>query len=336
MPSLLAEMVWPGGTVLAVLAAALLLAGLAGWVLGRTGRPRAAATEPAAGAADDARQQAASAETTEALCASLPAVLAALSEAASQAQDSAGQAATQTAAMQQVLTQASDAAQTAAEHLAGVAMQGASLAQSIDGVAAALANVAAALADTEAASGQALPDGSLVVLAAQAASRAAALRDVLHENAATIAELAGQIEIAQVAAGSGTDAAVGLASASGAVERAATAIGLELVGYLDALSRAGDRRQHDRYATDIAASLVVRGRARAARVIDISRGGCAIAGDVALPEGGIATLHLPGVNGGLEVRIARRLGSVTGIAFVADDPLAGVLETLIVAPRDAA
>jgi hypothetical protein len=337
MPTLLAEIAWPTGAQLAMLVAALPVAGLVGWVLGRTGRPRA---EPAGTGGPDAgdavRQVNATAELAQGLGASLPSVLSVLTAAAGQARESAAQAAAQTASIQQTLLQVSEAAHRSAEHLAGVAMQGASLAQSIDGVAAALAAVAAALFDAAETPGTAMPDDSLIGLAAQAAARAAGLRDLLQEHATTIAGLAAQIDVAQGAAAGGTDAAAALASASGAVGRAATAVGLELAGFLDALGRAGDRRQHDRYPTDLAASLVVRGRRRPAHVIDISRGGCAIAGDVALPEGGVATLHLPGLAHGLEVRITRRLGILTGVAFLDTDPLAGVLESLIVASSDAA
>jgi hypothetical protein len=120
------------------------------------------------------------------------------------------------------------------------------------------------------------------------------------------------------------------------VGRAATGLGLELVTFLDGLARVGDRRRHDRYPTDLAADLVVHGRLRPVRVIDISRSGCAIAGDAGLAEGGIARLRLPGGVPEIEVQIARRLGALTGLEFLAEDPLAGVLETLIVASPAAA
>ena len=90
-----------------------------------------------------------------------------------------------------------------------------------------------------------------------------------------------------------------------------------------------DRRQSQRYPTDLAARLTVGGVEHAGRVGDLSAGGAFLTGVAALPVGTRGTLRLDGAAAalGCEVRAADQDG--VHVAFMPDAAASAVLERLL-------
>lgn len=306
---------------------------------------RIAALETELAAAREAalRQQQDADAGVQSFCAILAPALSTLAEAAERGRTAAAECAAQADAVNAAMRDAAEDASRTAATLAALGAHTDSLALSVQAIAAALGSVAKALdADRDAGAGAGSGDGtavtghSVVQLAGQAASALTELVTSLHVTAQAANAIAARIGAVRDAAEAGSAAAQAMAHATDAVGRNAIAVGLEFATFLDSLSRAGNRRKFDRYPTDLAATIVVDGKAHRARIVDVSRGGCAMDGDPGLATGTRVMLHLPGVEEALEARVARRLGSITGLEFAEPDPLAGRLEALIVACREAA
>jgi methyl-accepting chemotaxis protein len=293
--------------------------------------------------AAEARRQHDADAGVQAFCTILAPALSALSEAAEQGRTSAAECAARADAVHACMADASEDAARTATTLAAVTRHVESLALSVEAIAATLNAVAEAIGPDQEAARDAATEGeaaaappSLVSLAAESGIALANLVATLHATTAAADAVAGRVAQVRDAAESGSTAAQGMAQATETVGRNAIAIGLEFTSFLDSLSRAGNRRRFDRYPTELDATIAADGRQHTARIVNISRGGCAMDGDCGIETGTEATLMLPGIEEALRVRVARRLGSITGLEFLDDDPLAGILETLIVEPMQAA
>lgn len=277
--------------------------------------------------------------SAQALSDALVGVLGGLSEAAERSRTAAADSAGHADALVAAVQAASDDSATIATTLSDLAAHGETLAGAVHEVAGALAAVAEALGPSEREEGV-VAGSSLVDTARACASATADLAMALRAAAGTGAQVQARIATMRDVAEAGGDSAQVMARASDAVGHGAIAAGLEFATFLDGLARAGNRRRFDRYPTHLAARLAASdqdgGREWRVTVVDISRGGCAIDRDPGVPEGAELALTLPGLEAPLQVRLARRLGSIAGLAFLADDPLAGRLEQLVVAPAAAA
>jgi methyl-accepting chemotaxis protein len=342
----------PGGVV--VVAAILLGLGmLFGTLAARAGRtparpdppvtarpdPRIAALEAelAAARAMATRQQDDADAGVQAFCAILAPTLSALSDAAEQGRSAAAECAAQADAMHAAMQDAAeDSGQTAAT-LAAVVAHADSLALSMQAIAAALGAVAEAIGPELDGHDSAAPHPgqSLVQLAAQASAALSDLVGTLHTTAQSADAIAQRVAAVRDAAAAGSAAAQTMAHATETAGRGAVTVGLEFASFLDGLSRAGNRRKFDRYPTDLGATIIVNGTEHTVRIVDVSRGGCAMDGDPGLETGTSIVIRLPGVDD-IAGRVARRLGSITGLEFTEGDPLAGKLETLIVARAEVA
>jgi hypothetical protein len=303
------------------------------------GAARVAALEAELAAARDgaARQQHDADAGVQAFCAVLAPALSALSEAAEQGRVAAAECAARADAVHAYMHDAAEDAARTATTLGAVTTHVESLALSVEAIATALDAVAEAIRPEGEGEGAASGSGqSLVRLAGESSKALADLVSTLHATAASADAVASRIIAVRDATEAGSAAAQAMAHATDTVGRNAITVGLEFATFLDGLSRAGNRRKFDRYPTDLAATIVVEGTSHAARIVDISRGGCAMDGDPGLDTGTQVMLRLPGVERELEARVARRLGSITGLEFIEPDPLAGLLETLIVGRASAA
>lgn len=274
----------------------------------------------------------------QALCAALSPSLSALSEAAELGRASATDSAARADAVHACMAGAAEDAARTATTLAAVTRHVGSLARSVEAIAVTLAAVAEALGPEHDAGeeGGAQPATSLVGLAADSGSALAGLVATLEATQAAADAVAARVAEVRDEAENGSAAAQGMARATEMVGRNAVGIGLEITAFLDGLARAGNRRRFDRYPTDLAATVVVDGREHGAHIIDISRGGCAWDTALEIAAGSAVQLHLPGVDRPLDAVVARRLGTITGVKFADPDPLAGIVEDLIVPRQEVA
>lgn len=345
--------------MLALLAGLCLLLGLlAGLVLGR--RAAAPAAAPATGALPPAqaaealaerlaqeqlaqqRRQAALHEFAQDFSAAMGGALDSIATTSEQLREAAGQVAAHAEMAHEALRDTAQEVAATAGRLEAFVTRGAQLSEALHGLTDTLRAVGDALAEEDAAHpapaavpATIAPDAAqpLPLLAADIALALDSMLATAGHLGAMLADTAAQLaEIARSAGASGEAARTALA-ASGTVASDCTQMTLEFATFLDSLERAGDRRQFDRYPTDLEAGLLLGTERRPVRVTDISRGGCALAGESELPLGTAVEIALPGLAAAVPARIARISHGSTGLMFRTHDPLAGVLEMLIVAPR---
>jgi hypothetical protein len=292
--------------------------------------------ELAAARAAAARQQDDADAGVQAFSAILAPTLSALSEAAEKGRSAAAECAAQADAVHATMQDAAEESAQTAATLAAIVTHADSLALSVQAIAAALGAVSEAIGAEQTAPEDAADRGhSLVELAAQASAALSDLVGTLHATAQSAEAIARRVAAVREAAAAGSAAAQAMAQATETTGRSAVTVGLEFATFLDDLSRAGNRRKSDRYPTDLVAAIIVAGREYSVRIVDVSRGGCAMDGDPGLEAGTPVVIRLPGVDD-IPGRVVRRLGSITGFEFTEGDPLAGKLETLIVPRAQAA
>ena len=125
-------------------------------------------------------------------------------------------------------------------------------------------------------------------------------------------------ELVAVADQTGTLSQEVLRAAAGSGQEAATLRG-EMDSFLEAMRNAGERRHYDRIpGRGLGVTLLLPGGAQMLAIADMSRGGVAVAAELALPVGARAELRLPGGESSVGGRVARKEVGMTAFALNQD------------------
>ncbi len=173
------------------------------------------------------------------------------------------------------------------------------IAQAVQGV----ENIATSIAHAVEEQGRATQE---IALGAQSVAQttdatAQAMAELVH-----VADQTGALsqEVLEAAAGSGREAGT---------------LRSELDHFLEAMRNAGERRHYERLTVrGMRATLQVDGRPQLVELRDISRGGVALQGEIALPLGARVALQLPGNQTPVHGRVARKADGATGLALNQD------------------
>jgi methyl-accepting chemotaxis protein len=150
----------------------------------------------------------------------------------------------------------------------------------------------------------------------------------LEEAAGGNAQVLSRMRALAEASEAGGGAAESVLADSEEVGSRAEGLRGEVDGFLATLERAGERRQYDRYRMDLPCRVEWAGGSRQTQLVDLSRGGAGIAGQLGLPPGTEIRIAID-AGPALPGRIAREEAGLTGLLFVGSDRVTAELARLL-------
>ncbi len=172
---------------------------------------------------------------------------------------------------------------------------------------------------------------------------AVAVASAVEQQAAATGEIAANVSNASRAVGAVTHSTVQVVDSAGRSLDAADAVsaasrdvagvvdGLrqQVLEFLSAVKRAGDRRVADRVRVDVAVEASVAGQRSQVRLTELSQGGARLAPAVAASVGAAVELAVPGLPLRLIGRIVGRTGDETRLQFLLDDRSADLVDRFL-------